>query len=217
MVVQLGSLPARRKRDKPSGYEASVDTLRGAVARAASQLPSTRLRFAVQKHQARSLHYDFRLEIDGVLVSWAVPKGPSKDPKVRRLAMRVPDHPLDYLLFEGDLPEGEYGAGDVIVWDFGEYEVVGPEGQVASTALRDGALRFNLYGTKLRGAWALFRTRFAEADREQWLLEKLRDAFAKPGYHPDEEPNSALSGRALRARPGRLPAPDGPSGQTRPF
>ncbi len=176
-----------------------------------------RLRFVVQKHQARSLHYDFRLEIDGVLVSWAVPKGPSKDPRVRRLAMRVPDHPLDYLLFEGDLPEGEYGAGDVIVWDFGEYEVVGPERQVASTALRDGALRINLYGTKLRGTWAIFRTRSAETDREQWLLEKLRDAFAEPGYDPDEEPNSALSGRALQARSARLPTPDGPSTQTRPF
>src|SRR5579859_4617479 len=109
------------------------------------------LQFVIQKHDATRLHYDFRLEIDGVLVSWAVPKGPSKDPKVRRLAVRVPDHPIDYLLFEGTLPEGEFGAGEVIVWDFGEYELVAPEGYGAWTALRDGTLRFALHGTKVRG------------------------------------------------------------------
>ncbi len=154
----------------------------------------------VQKHRARSLHYDFRLEVGGVLVSWAVPKGPSKDPRVRRLAVRVPDHPMDYLLFEGALPEGDFGPGEVIVWDFGEYELIGPEGLDAATALRDGALRFALYGTKLRGAWAIFRTRFAERGREDWLLEKLRDEFAEADYDPEREPGSALTGKALRSR-----------------
>src|SRR3989449_9742443 len=110
-----------------------------------------RPRFVVQKHWARNLHYDFRLEIGGVLVSWAVPKGPSKDPKVKRLAIHVEDHPLDYLLFEGGFPEGEYGAGEVIVWEFGEFEVGGPTGNDAAAALQGGAIEFDLHGTKLRG------------------------------------------------------------------
>ncbi len=177
-----------------------VETPGGATAKGSAAIAPPRLRFAVQKHQARSLHYDFRLEIEGVLVSWAVPKGPSKDPKVRRLAMRVPDHPLDYLLFEGSPPEGEDGAGDVIVWDFGEYELVAPEGYGAGAALRDGALRFALYGTKLKGDWAIFRTTIAGGGREHWLLEKLRDEFAETNYDPESEPNSALSSRALRIR-----------------
>lgn len=167
---------------------------------AASQTEPPRRRFVVQKHRARRLHYDFRLEIDGVLVSWAVPKGPSKDPTVRRLAVRVPDHPIDYLLFEGTLPEGEFGVGEVIVWDFGDYELVAPEGYEAGTALRNGVLRFALHGTKVRGHWAIFRTRFAERGREHWLLEKLRDQFAEDDYDPESEPNSALSGKLLRGR-----------------
>src|SRR2546426_9257278 len=117
---------------------------------AAPPTGASRLRFVVQKHWARNLHYDFRLEIGGVLVSWAVPKGPSKDPKVKRLAIHVEDHPLDYLLFEGGLPEGEYGAGEGIVWDFGDFEVVGPTGNDAAAALGDGIIGFGLYGTKLR-------------------------------------------------------------------
>lgn len=160
----------------------------------------TRLRFAVQKHQARSLHYDFRLEIGDVLVSWAVPKGPSKDPNVKRLAVHVPDHPLDYLLFEGALPEGDYGAGDVIVWDFGEYEVAEPAGSDPATALAEGILRITLFGKKLRGQWALFWTRMGGGSRENWLLEKIQDDFAEAGYDPESEPKSALSGRLLQVR-----------------
>ena len=154
----------------------------------------------VQKHWARNLHYDFRLELGGVLVSWAVPKGPSKDPKVRRLAVRVPDHPVDYLLFEGSLPEAEYGAGEVIVWDTGEYEPLRLGTYDTATALREGRLRFALYGTKLRGDWAIFRTRFGEGGREHWLLEKLQDEHAEAGYDPETEPMSALSGKVLRGR-----------------
>ena len=160
-----------------------------------------RLRFAVQKHWARSLHYDFRLEIGDVLVSWAVPKGPSKDPEVRRLAIHVPDHPLDYLLFEGGLPEGDYGAGEVIVWDFGEYEVVGPEGTDAAAALQEGLIQFILRGKKLRGGWAIFRTKMGGGKRENWLLEKMRDEFSQADYDPETEPESALSGKVPRGRP----------------
>lgn len=129
-----------------------------------------------------------------------MPKGPSKDPKVRRLAVRVPDHAIDYLLFEGTLPEDEYGAGEVIVWDYGEYEPLGLAGLDAAAALRNGRLRFALYGTKLKGDWAIFRTTIAGGGREHWLLEKLRDEFAETNYDPESEPNSALSSRALRIR-----------------
>ena len=161
---------------------------------------NTRLRFGVQKHWARNLHYDFRLEIGDVLVSWAVPKGPSKDPAVRRLAVHVPDHPIDYLLFEGTLPEGDYGAGEVIVWDIGEYEMVGAAGHNAPLALGEGLLRFTLYGKKLRGQWALIRTRFGKGSRENWLLVKNRDDFAEADYDPESEPESALSGKVPRGR-----------------
>ena len=159
---------------------------------------ASRPRFVVQKHWARSLHYDFRLEIGTVLVSWAVPKGPSKDPKVKRLAIHVEDHPLDYLLFEGALPEGEYGAGEVIVWDFGEFEVVGPAGSDAAEALGDGIVRFALYGTKLQGEWTIFRTKMGKGPRENWLLQKIDDEFAEADYNPETEPASALSGKVPR-------------------
>lgn len=168
------------------------------VPEATSRTERPRLRFGVQKHWARSLHYDFRLEIGTVLVSWAVPKGPSKDPKVRRLAVRVPDHPNDYLLFEGTLPEGEYGAGEVIVWDFGEYEVVGPA--EAAKALGEGLIHFILYGKKLRGQWALIRTRMGGGKRENWLLEKMRDEFAQADHDAQTEPESALSGKVPSGR-----------------
>src|SRR3989441_6298242 len=125
------------------------------IPEAAPRVAAPRARFVVQKHWARNLHYDLRLEIGAVLVSWAVPKGPSKDPKVKRLAIHVEDHPLDYLLFEETLPEGEYGAGEVIVWDYGEFEMVGPAGIDAAVALPDGLMRFPLFGTKLSGPWTL--------------------------------------------------------------
>src|SRR5437867_1119778 len=129
-----------------------------AIPEAAPRTAAPRARFVGQKHWARNLPYGLRPETGGVLVSWAVPKGPSKEPKVKRLAVHVEDHPLDYLLFEETLPEGEYGAGEVIVWDFGEFEMVGPAGVDAAVALRDGIMRLALYGTKLRGQWTVLKT-----------------------------------------------------------
>src|SRR2546430_16982148 len=113
------------------------------IPEAAPRVGAPRARFVVQKHWARNLHYDLRLEIGAVLVSWAVPKGPSKDPKVKRLAVHVPDHPIDYLLFEETLPEGDYGAGDVIALAFGEFECAGPGGPDSAGAVRVGLRRFD--------------------------------------------------------------------------
>src|SRR5690606_21655841 len=130
------------------------------------------LRYVVQRHAARRLHYDFRLEIDGVLVSWAVPKGPSLDPAVKRLAVHVEDHPLEYGDFEGDIPAGQYGAGHVNIWDRGTWA---PSSD-ASQALAKGHLKFKLDGG-LQGQWLLVRT---GKEGDQWLLRKLEDTYAVP-------------------------------------
>ena len=146
--------------------------------------------FVIQKHRATALHYDFRLEADGVLKSWAVPKGPSLDPKVKRLAMQVEDHPVDYAKFEGVIPEGEYGGGTVMVWDYGTYK---PENTTnVSEALRKGELKFSLNGKKLKGSWVLVRTR----DR-QWLLLKHRDYYTTEEEVTELAPVSILTRRSL--------------------
>jgi bifunctional non-homologous end joining protein LigD len=157
-----------------------------------------RLRYVVQKHLASRLHYDFRLEWNGVLLSWAVPKGPSADPKVKRLAMRVEDHPVEYAAFEGVIPEG-YGAGTVMVWDRGTWT---PESDNVDRDLRRGELKFTLHGKKLKGSWVLVRTRSGYprgSGRAAWLLIKHRDAFASPRDVAQEMPASAASGRTLAA------------------
>src|SRR5262245_35321707 len=124
--------------------------------------------FVIQKHRARNLHYDFRLELEGVLKSWAVPKGPSIDPAVKRLAMPVEDHPVAYCNFEGIIPEGEYGAGTVMLWDRGDWEPIGSPHE----GYRNGKLKFKLHGEKLRGGWVLVRTgqRTQYAEPRRWLL-----------------------------------------------
>lgn len=135
--------------------------------------------FVIQKHRASHLHYDFRLEMQGVLKSWAVPKGPSYDPGVKRLAMMTEDHPYDYAAFEGVIPEGNYGAGNVIIWDNGTWELVEP-GDDPMKALESGKLTFRLFGKKMFGEWALVRIRGrGRSDRgNEWLLLKHRDEFA---------------------------------------
>lgn len=161
--------------------------------------PAHALQYCIQKHDASHLHYDFRLELDGTLKSWAIPKGPSLDPKVRRLAIHVEDHPLDYADFEGRIPEGHYGAGDVIVWDRGVWE---PEGD-ARSAYAKGKLRFRLQGEKLAGVWNLFRTHLA-GKKEQWMLVKSDDdqARSEADYSIVEAlPDSVISERTLLASP----------------
>lgn len=172
--------------------------------------------FVVQKHDASHLHYDFRLELDGVLKSWAVPKGPCLDPSVKRLAIEVEDHPLDYAHFEGHIPEGHYGAGDVIVWDAGHWR---PQGD-PHAGLKRGHLKFRLQGSKLTGSWSLIRTRMAGC-QPQWFLIKGRDAQARDFPRFDiltEAPLSVLSGQPLpseAASAARKQPTSGKSGKTR--
>lgn len=146
--------------------------------------------FVTQKHDATNLHYDFRLEEGGVLKSWAVPKGPSVDPSQKRLAVAVEDHPIEYARFEGVIPEGEYGAGVVMVWDIGTYEL--DEGTSFESAYRRGILKFMLHGKKLKGAWTLVRMR-----GRQWLLVKQRDRYASEADITVTKPRSALTRRLL--------------------
>ena len=157
---------------------------------------TTGARFVVQKHAARRLHYDLRLELDGVLLSWAVPRGPSLRPRTRRLAVRTEDHPIDYADFEGIIPAGEYGGGTMIVWDRGTWRVDG-DAAAAAAALERGRLTFELVGEKLRGRWHLVRTP-GDGKAETWLLFKGRDeAAVEDGEIVELRPESVISGRTL--------------------
>ncbi len=156
--------------------------------------------FVIQKHDASNLHYDFRLEVEGVLKSWAVPKGPSTDPRDKRLAMPTDDHPLDYADFEGVIPEGEYGAGTVLIWDRGPYRLIEEDDDTPSMAeqLKRGHAKFWLEGKKLAGGYALTRT--GSGDDERWLLVKMDDDKADARRNPiSTEPESVASGRSLKA------------------
>jgi DNA ligase D-like protein (predicted 3'-phosphoesterase) len=165
-------------------------------------------RFSIQKHSATSEHYDLRLEVDGVLASWAVPKGPSLDPRDKRLAMRTEDHPLDYLEWEGVIAEGEYGAGPMIVWDRGVFQNVSEtrrgEPMDLSEAIEKGDVKIFLLGEKIKGGYALVRTNprpgepAGPGDREQWLLIKKRDEGSDARRRPtSSRPESVLSGRTI--------------------
>jgi bifunctional non-homologous end joining protein LigD len=154
-----------------------------------------KLLYVIQKHRASQLHYDFRLELNGVLLSWAVPKGPSLDPSIKRLATPVEDHPLEYGDFEGVIPEGEYGGGTVMVWDTGTWV---PEAADVDEALRKGELKFTLHGKKLKGSWVLVRTRgFGKSPKPSWLLIKHRDVFASAIDLASAASRSAVSNRTL--------------------
>jgi bifunctional non-homologous end joining protein LigD len=176
----------RAKGGKAKGGKAKDGKAKGGKA------PTGRNRFVVQRHRARRLHYDMRLEMDGVLVSWAVPKGPTLDPGAKRMAIHVEDHPLEYFDFEGVIPRGEYGGGDVIVWDWGTWAAVDTDDPVA--AVERGELHFELAGEKLRGRFVIVR-RGREGDREQWLLIHKRDDDAADGWDAEDHPRSVRSGR----------------------
>ncbi|WP_236191577.1 DNA ligase D [Pseudomonas paraglycinae] len=183
-----------RKRDFSATSEPAAERRRGK-----KSAGDHALQFCIQKHDASHLHYDFRLELDGALKSWAVPKGPSLDPKVKRLAVHVEDHPLDYATFEGSIPEGHYGAGDVIVWDRGVWiPLEDPE-----KAYAKGKLKFELQGEKLAGVWNLVRTHMP-GKKEQWFLIKHQDSAARPQSDYDvlvAEPDSVLSERTIVDKP----------------
>ncbi|MBW3601001.1 MAG: ATP-dependent DNA ligase, partial [Planctomycetes bacterium] len=171
---------------------------------AAAKSRSGRL-FVIQMHRARRLHYDFRLELDGALKSWAVPKGPSLDPREKRLAVHVEDHPIEYGGFEGAIPEGEYGAGTVVLWDRGEWFTV----EDPREGYRKGKLKFRLEGEKLQGGWTLVRMRTGGEKADNWLLIKERDEQARSLADYDvleDRPGSVLSGKSLgqiKAAPAR--------------
>jgi bifunctional non-homologous end joining protein LigD len=151
--------------------------------------------YVVQKHAASTLHYDLRLESGGVLKSWAVPKGPSIDPAVKRLAVPTEDHPMAYAGFEGVIPEGHYGAGTVIVWDRGTFTNL-KEDKGFAESLEEGHATFRLDGVKLRGGFALLRT--GGGGKPRWLFFKMKDGDARPGSDvAEEEPGSVLTGRSL--------------------
>jgi bifunctional non-homologous end joining protein LigD len=164
---------------------------------------SSKLAYVIQKHAASRLHYDLRLELDGVMKSWAVPKGPSLDPSVKRLAIHVEDHPIEYNEFEGSIPEGEYGGGTVMVWDRGTYTAAGDEDdpeEALREGYRKGDFKFVLRGKRLKGSWVLVRTRgWGDRSRQgQWLLIKHRDDEADPDTDPVAEYlRSAKSGRTM--------------------
>ena len=188
------------KKDRLKTYRAKRDFRK--TSEPASRRKKSRGKpvFVIQKHDASRLHYDFRLEVDGVLKSWAVPKGPSTDPKEKRLAVPTEDHPLEYAEFEGTVPEDEYGAGTVMVWDTGTYwNLREREGRAVSmkNALRTGKVEVWLEGKKLSGGYALVRT--GKKKDTRWLLIKMNDSAADRRRNPvSTQPKSVLSGRTLK-------------------
>jgi bifunctional non-homologous end joining protein LigD len=191
----------RKMEDALKEYHNKRDFTRTAEPAGGDRKASEKPIFVIQKHDARTLHYDIRLEVDGVLKSWAVPKGPSTDPRERRLAIRTEDHPLEYAEFEGMIPQGEYGGGPVIVWDRGNYRNLREEKEDGSQAtmeqsLEQGKVEIWLEGQKLHGGYALIRT--GKSEEEGWLLLKMRDDAVNIKQEPVRtEPESVLSGRTL--------------------
>ena len=194
--------PAAKKAAPLGEYRRKRDFTRTAEPEGAKAPASRRtLAFVIQKHAASQLHFDLRLELDGVMKSWAVPKGPSLDPSVKRLAMQVEDHPVEYNTFEGTIPEGEYGGGTVMLWDRGTYsywEKAPDPVERLREGYAGGDLKFSLRGKRLQGTWVLVRLRRGDPEKPQWLLIKHRDEYAKPGFDiVAEEDTSVTTGRTM--------------------
>jgi bifunctional non-homologous end joining protein LigD len=194
----VGLAEYRRKRDFTRTAEPAGARRKGAAKKATRH----KLAYVIQKHAASHLHYDLRLELDGVMKSWAVPKGPSLDPAVKRLAMQVEDHPIEYNAFEGTIPQGEYGGGTVMIWDRGTYTYGGDDDVAPVEGLRrgyaKGDFKFVLQGKRLTGSWVLVRTRRGDPKRAQWLLIKHRDDAAEPGSEVVEDYQSSVTtGRTM--------------------
>src|SRR4051812_23888745 len=185
--TQLGEYRRKRRFDVTAEPQGDVATQ--------PRAGSSRLAFVVQKHRATALHYDFRLEWKGVMLSWAVPRGPSLDPSVKRMAMQVEDHPIEYNKFEGIIPAGEYGGGTVMIWDRGTWT---PESEDVDEALRKGDLKLTMGGGKLPGWWVMARTRPRRGQpRPAWLLIKHRDQWAGTDDITELQPRSVVSKRLL--------------------
>lgn len=190
-----------RTKSPLTEYQKKRDFTRTLEPKGKSPVKRSTLAFVIQKHAARNLHFDLRLELDGVMKSWAVPKGPSLDPAVKRLAMQVEDHPVEYNSFEGTIPAGEYGGGTVMLWDQGTY-TFWEEDPDPVERLREGYakgdFKFELRGKRLQGTWVLVRLKRGDPDKPQWLLIKHRDQFAKPGSEiVEEEVTSVATGRTM--------------------
>ncbi|HYC33307.1 MAG TPA: DNA polymerase ligase N-terminal domain-containing protein [Gemmatimonadales bacterium] len=186
---------------KLAEYRRKRDFRRTAEPRGGRARRTKRLAFVIQKHAASHLHFDLRLELDGVMKSWAVPKGPSLDPSVKRLAMQVEDHPMEYNTFEGTIPAGEYGGGTVMVWDRGTYGYGGDDPDPVEGLRKGyakGDFKFVLSGKRLRGSWTLVRMRRGDPKKPQWLLIKHRDDYAEEGSDvAADNPTSVATGRTM--------------------
>ncbi len=206
--MSLKEYAKKRSFDKTPEPRPSADTSSPAT----HHPPPTTRFFCVQRHDATRLHYDFRLEIDGTLKSWAVPKGPSLEPLSKNLAVHVEDHPLDYGNFEGNIPKGEYGGGSVMLWDRGSFELLGDA--PANAQIERGDLKFRLHGEKLRGEFALIKMKNRGKGNE-WLIIKKKDAEAKPGWNIEDHGRSVLTGRTQQEIADNLPAVTQPAAASR--
>jgi bifunctional non-homologous end joining protein LigD len=199
---EAASTPKAGAAEQLSEYRRKRDFTRTQEPAGGKARSGQKLAFVIQKHAASHLHYDLRLELDGVMKSWAVPKGPSLDPSVKRLAMQVEDHPIEYNAFEGTIPKGEYGGGTVMLWDRGTYTYGGSDEVNPIDGLRrgyaKGDFKFVMNGKRLRGSWVLVRTRRDSKERAQWLLIKHRDEYAQPESDVTaEQQTSVATGRTM--------------------